>query len=585
MMKKFLTAMLGSIAGFWISLIILGITFFVFIIAVAGGSADSDVTLSDKGILHLKLTGEIVERERPIKSVYDLQSYDENAMSYNDIVKAILSAKDDKNINGIFIDCMGSSLGVASLQEIAQAIKEFKKSNKWVYAYADNYTQGDYYIACEADSLYLNPVGSVDIHGLSATTIFFKGLMDKIGIEAQIVKVGTYKSAVEPFILTQMSDASREQEKHYLGNIWSSISGDIAASRGVNASKVNQWADSLVFTHSPESYLTEKIVDRLCYRHQVEQLMRDQLSLKEKEELNFIIPKDYLATSKVLDLSAANDHIAILFATGDIVDTGNGGIVGTEMVPEILKLAKNEKVKGLILRVNSGGGSAFASEQIWDALEQFKKTGKPFYVSMGDVAASGGYYISCGADKIYAEPTTLTGSIGIFAIIPNAKQMINDKLGITTDNVSTNINGDFPSFINPMTPQQKNQVQSYVERGYETFVTRCANGRGVPVDSIKKIAEGRVWDGISAKEIGLVDEFGGLQAAIADMKKATGLENTLDYPIYEPNLFAQLLASGQLSEVKMMPAEIGEFKEYFMLINRIKSMSHIQCKMEDIVIY
>lgn len=584
MMKKFLTAMLGSIAGFWISLIILGITFFVFIIAMAGSSSESGVTLSDKGILHLKLSGNITERERPIESIYDLQNYDENATSYSDIIKAILTAKDDENINGIFIDCMGSNLGTASRQEINEAIAEFRKSGKWVYAYADNYTQGDYYIACASDSIFINPVGIIDIHGLSATTLFYKGLMDKIGVEAQIVKVGTYKSAVEPFILTQMSDASREQQKQYLGNIWKSVSDKIASSRGVTTEVVNIWADSLVVTRSTQYYIDNKIVDNLHYRHQVERLMRVKLGINDDKKLNLITPKEYHSLKNAFDITASKEHIAVLYATGDIVDDGDGGIVGSKMVPEILKLAKNDKVKGLILRVNSGGGSAFASEQIWDALEQFKRAGKPFYVSMGDFAASGGYYISCGADKIFAQPTTITGSIGIFGIIPNAKQLVNNHLGITADNVSTNLNGDFPSFINPMTESQKNMLQKHVESGYELFANRCAEGRDTTPDKIKEIGEGRVWDGVTAKEIGLIDEFGGLEVVIADMKEKTGIKNIVEYPIYKTTVLSQIISSSDLTNAKL-PVDVSELNEYFKLVKRIKSMSHIQCKMEDIIIY
>ena len=583
MMKKFLTAMLGSIAGFWISLIVLGITFIVFII-IASSTSESGITLEKNSILHLKLSGDILEREKPLKTIYDLQSYDENAISYNDILFAIENAKNDDNIEGIFIECIGSSLGIASRQEIYDAITDFKESGKWVYAYADNYSQGDYYIASASDSVFLNPVGSAQIMGLTATTLFYKGLMDKIGVDAQIVKVGTYKSAVEPFILTEMSEASREQQQLYLGNIWNEISSQIAKSRNVSIQDVNMWADSLIFTNSGENHINYKIADKLSYRHEVEDLMRKELGLFSSEKLNYIGINEYcnLKSNYINDVNSK--HIAILYATGDIVDSGEGGIVGTEIVPQILELANDDNVKGLILRVNSGGGSAFASEQIWEALEQFKKTGKPFYVSMGDVAASGGYYISCGADKIFANPTTLTGSIGIFGIIPNAKGLLSDNLGITTDNVSTNNHGAFPSLFEPMTDFQKQQMQKSVERGYEIFTKRCADGRKCSVDDIKKIAEGRVWDGKSAKEIGLIDEFGGLNEAINAMKAETDIEYTIDYPIYKSTIFNQLLSSSQFSNAKILPPNVGEFQEYFNIVNRIKNMSHIQCKMEDIVI-
>ena len=406
---------------------------------------------------------------------------------------------------------------------------------------------------------------------------------DKIGVEAQIVKVGTYKSAVEPFILTQMSDASREQQEQYLGNIWKSISDNIAKSRKATSQDVNMWADSLIITKSAKFYKTNKLVDNLLYRHQVEEIMRQKLNVNDDQKLNLITPKEYNSLKNSFDITTTKDHIAILYATGDIVDNGEGGIVGSKMAPEILELAKNDKVKGLILRVNSGGGSAFASEQIWEALEQFKKTGKPFYVSMGDVAASGGYYISCGADKIFALPTTLTGSIGIFGIIMNLKQLVNNHLGVTADNVSTNQNGDFPSFINPMTDTQKNLLQKHVESGYELFVKRCADGRNTTPDKIKEIGEGRVWDGTTAKKIGLIDSFGGLETAIAEMEKETGITNMVEYPLYEATILNQLISSGNLSNAKI-PSEVEELNEYFKLINRIKSMSTIQCKMEDIII-
>lgn len=585
MMKKFLTAMLGSIAGFWISLIILVITFFLFIIVAVGNNVEQSISLTPNSVLHIELKGVISEREKSIESIYDIQSFNENAISYRDIINAIYSAKDDANIEGIYLDCCGSELGIASRQEIIEAIADFKQSGKWVYAYADNYVQGDYYIASVADSIFLNPIGSIDIHGLSATTFFYKGLMDKIGIEAQILKVGTYKSAVEPFILTKMSDASREQEKHYLGNIWNNICSEIAQNRNTTTLKINQWADSLIFTQQPDFYINEKIADKLYYRSQVETVVKNKLNLTESEKLNLITVKKYHTLSNFLGNNNLGEHLAILFATGDIVDNGEGGIVGEKMVPQILELAKDDNVKGLILRINSGGGSAFASEQIWHALEQFKDTGKPFYVSMGDVAASGGYYISCGADKIYAEPTTLTGSIGIFGIIPNIQKLLDNNLGITSDNVSTNLNGDFPSFTSPMTEIQKEKMQALIENGYKTFVNRCANGRGIPVDSILKIAEGRVWDGLSAKEIGLVDQFGGLEKVIDDMKEATGISQTIDYPIYTPSILDQIVNSNSLVNNKIISStNIQEIKEYYKFISRIKQMSPIQCKMEDITI-
>ena len=581
MMKKFLTSMLGSIAGFWISIFVLGITFFIFLLVFSNN--DNSPLITDKTVLHICLNNDIYEREVPISSIYDIQSYNADAVYFNDIIKAISTAKKDENIRGIFIECKGSTLGTASRQEILNALVDFKASGKWVYSYADNYTQGDYYIASVSDSIFLNPIGQLDIHGLSATTMFYKGLFDKIGIEPQILKVGTYKSAVEPFILTEMSDASREQQMHYLSNIWETVCNDISKYRNVSNENINMWADSLIATQSPTYYKDCKLIDKFYYYNDVKLMLHHKLDLDEDENINLITPKQYCQLAGINSTGVNNEHIAILYATGDIVDSGEGGIVGDVIAPQILELAKDKNVKGLVLRVNSGGGSAFASEQIWNALEQFKQTGKPFYVSMGDIAASGGYYISCGANKIYAEPTTLTGSIGIFGIIINTQKLINEQLGITTDNVSTNLNGDFPSMVVPMTPEQKNKMQQYIERGYETFVNRCAQGRGLDVDSIKLIAEGRVWDGKTAKEIGLIDEFGGLQTTVDKMRQKTGIEDVIEYPIYETSLLNELITSSA-KDAQILNSDFTEINKCLKLASRVKRMSQVQCKMEDIII-
>ena len=573
--------MLGSIAGFWISIFVLGITFLIFLLVFS--NSDNSPKITDKTVLHICLNNDINEREIPISSIYDIQSYNAEAIYFNDIINAISAAKNDKNIKGIFIECKGSSLGTASRQEILNALADFKASGKWVYSYADNYTQGDYYIASVSDSIFLNPIGQLDIHGLSATTMFYKGLFDKVGIEPQVLKVGTYKSAVEPFILTEMSEASREQQMHYLSNIWEVVCNDISKYRNVNNGSINMWADSLIATQSPTDYKDYNLIDKFYYYNDVKQMLHHKLDLEDDESVNLITPRQYCQLTGINSSDVSDEHIAVLYATGDIVDSGEGGIVGDKMASQILDLANNDNVKGLILRVNSGGGSAFASEQIWNALEQFKRTGKPFYVSMGDVAASGGYYISCGADKIYAEPTTLTGSIGIFGIILNTQKLINEQLGITTDNVSTNLNGDFPSMVVPMTSVQKDKMQQYIERGYETFVSRCAQGRGLDIESIKLIAEGRVWDGKTAKEIGLIDEFGGLQTTIDKMKQKTGIEEVIEYPIYETSILNQLITSSA-AEAQILSTEFTEFNKYLKMAARVKRMSQIQCKMEDVII-
>lgn len=590
MMKRFISAMLGSLAAIWISVILLFILFIIFIAAIISNSFSSQtvaLTFKDKSILYIELNGSFTERPVEVDMMTQMYGTPEATMPLNNMLNAIAAAVDDDKIKGIYIDCKGSTGGLAQRYELIEALKQFKESGKWIVAYADNYAQADYYVASVADEMYLNPVGMVDIHGLSASTMFYKGLLDKLGVEMQIIKVGTFKSAVEPFILTQSSEANRLQQEVFLNNIWESVGGSMAQNRDVTFDDINLWADSMLLTFPAEQYVNDNVVDALKYRNEVEQYLKNKVDLDSDEDLRLITPDNYVMIADVPHAKRKDNRIAVLYAVGDIVDDGNGGIVASQIVPQIQKIKDNKDIDGLILRVNSGGGSAFASEQIWKALEQFKETDRPFYVSMSDYAASGGYYISSGADVIYAEPVTLTGSIGIFGMIPCIKGLMNDKLGVTTDNVNTNLNGNFPTIMEPMTPFQREAMQREINRGYETFVGRCAIGRDLPVDSIKAIAEGRVWDGRSALEIGLVDRMGTLRDAIEAM--AGELNFGDDYCVIEypnPSLTFWEAISG--SEVKMkeriMREELGDTYEIYRNINYLRNAAHVQCRMEDITI-
>lgn len=577
--------MLGALAGFWIAIIFSAIALFVVIAVAISGNTDSAPTeIKDKSILHIKLSGAIEERKTSPQLADELYGDKPSSAGLNNIIKAITDAAEDKNISGIYLDCDGVSAGIATRKSIVDALINFKESGKWIVSYSDLYTQGDYYIACASDSIFLNPVGSVDVHGLSSTTFFFKDMLDKIGIEAQIIKVGTFKSAVEPFVLNEMSEPNRKQQQHYLNRIWTELCAGISEMRNVAVEEINSWADSLIVTQDPKTYHERKIVDKLCYRHQFEDVLKRMCGVGEDEDLRLITPNDYCHISNTKDFSGSDNKIAVLYAVGDIVDSGDGGIVGRDMAPLILDLAEDDDIKGLVLRVNSGGGSAFASEQIWEALEEFKKTGKPFYASMGDVAASGGYYISCGADRIYAEPVTLTGSIGIFGIIPCVKGLLNDKLGIHTSSVSTNANGNFPLISEPMTDIQRFRMQENINRGYELFVSRCAEGRDMPVDSIKLVAEGRVWDGMTAHEIGLVDKMGGLGLAIDDMVSELGLEDhrIIEYPSPEFKWWEQITSLSTSYKENVIANELGTIKPLYDAVKRIDELAPIQCRMEYI---
>ena len=582
-MKQFFTYVLATIAGIWITAIIAIIgSILMAIIMMAAGMSSSTPSISSHSILHINLDGVIEERLEGRSIMDRLYGVGEDQLSLKDIVKSIHHAKDDSKIDGIFIDCKGGTGGSATIAYIREALTDFKESGKWVVAYGDAYSQQNYFVATAADSLWVNPVGLVDVHGVGGSLTFYKGLLDKLDVEVQVIKVGTYKSAVEPFILTEPSEANRQQIRSYITPIWNYITENIASSRGVSTASVNQWADSILITCDPKLLPGMGVATSLRYRHEAEEWMKEQTDRDKDENLRLVSPSTYVSTIKD---KKSSTRIAVLYATGDIVDNGNEGIVGNKMAPLILDLANDKKVDALVLRVNSGGGSAFASEQIWEALEQFKATGKPFYVSMGDVAASGGYYISCGADKIYCQPVTITGSIGIFGMIPSIKGFLNDKLGITTADIMTNPNANI-GIINPMTPIQRAAMQKMIDRGYETFTSRCAEGRNMPIDSIKAIAEGRVWDGVTAKRIGLVDELGNLDDCIADLATANGYlkYELVEYPRTNKEWWEEILDESASIKQAMIRKELGAAAPYYDAVKKISKMEHVQCRMQEVVI-
>lgn len=586
MLKRFFENFLAVLAGLWVTIFLCFLLLMVFvgaIVSLTSTDAKPDMaSLKDHNVLRISLDGTITDRATPINLMDQLYGDNETSLPLNDIVRALKLASEDKAIDGIMLDCKGASMGMAQMQAIITAINQFKESGKWVFAYSDNYTQGNYALACAADSIFINPIGMVDVHGLSTTVVYFKDMLDKLGVDVQVVKVGTYKSAVEPYILNDMSDANREQTSQFLSNIWGNISEHIAKNRKVSTDTVNQWANGFLFAKATEDYVRLKVVDGMKYRHEFDDMIAAKIN---EDEPNYVDFTSYVSLQKNINSSKSGKQIAVLYAVGTITESAKDGIASETIVPQILDLAEDEDVDGLILRVNSGGGSAFASEQIWEALQQWKSiTGKPFYVSMGDYAASGGYYISCGADHIYAEPLTLTGSIGIFGLIPNVQKLLNDKIGIHTSTVSTNT-GNFPDFFRTMNPEQRAAMQGYVERGYELFVSRCANGRHMPVDSIKAIAEGRVWDGSAALRIGLVDKLGGLQQAIADM--ASELESAEDYyvveyPAVKFKWWEELLDMSNQMQSKAMENQLKEWVPYYTTIKNIKQLAPLQARMDYI---
>lgn len=577
---------LGTVAGIFVSGFLISIGLFILtVMAIVSSATHSKYSVKDKSILYLDLSREIVEQPASLDIMAKLTKDGPSADVLYNIIDAIDAAADDDRIKGIFIDANGSSAGTAQRKAIIDALRRFKKSGKWIYSYGDYYSQGDYYIAAStSDSLYINPLASVDIHGLGGRMMFFKNLLDKIGVEMQVVKVGTYKSAVEPFILTEPSAASIEQQQLYLGNLWKDIRASIAKGRKVSADSVNAWANSFSFTFDATQIIRKRIADASAYRHEFIDKLKELTDIDKDDDLRLVTPAQYI-TSK--SHKSHKTTIAVLYASGDITESGKDGIASDRLVPEILELAENDDIDGLILRVNSGGGSAFASEQIWEALGEFKEmTGKPFYVSMSDYAASGGYYISCGADKIYAEPVTVTGSIGIFGLIPNIRGLVTDKLGVTTYPISTNPAGAQPDIFAPMTESQRAGMQSYVDRGYELFVKRVAGGRKKTVDQIKAIAEGRVWDGREALKIGLVDKLGGLDTALADMAKELGVESwsVERYPKTEDDVLTALLMMSDRMEQRALERKLGDAAEIYRTIESIRQYQGVQARMQPVVI-
>jgi len=593
MLKKFFLVVCGSFVGSFLALLFFTATAILmsFVIFSAMGSS-MGVKIEDKSILYLRLEGELNERPSEMTQMMAMITEDEQGQDLCTLIKSLKLAKDNNKIEGVYLDCRGMASGMSSLYELRNALVDFKKSKKFVYAFGDEgIMQSDYYLASVADSIFLNPEGAVDVHGLGAATPYMKNLLDKVGVEVQVVRVGTFKSAVEPYMLSQMSDANRLQQEHYLGSLWGVISKDIATSRKIAPETFAQLTDSVMITMSSEELMKNKIVDHLCYRTEMEDKLRKKTGVEMKDDLKLVTPSQLVLTDT--EKNREDKQVAVVYATGEIDGSASvpgmaqEGIDSESLAATIRELQYDDNVKAMVLRVNSPGGSAFGSEVIWKAIEDFKRSGKPVAVSMNDYAASGGYYISSGAQRIFAEPTTITGSIGIFGIIPNASNFINNTLGVKVEEVTTNKNAIAGAMYKPLSDSQKAALQRMVERGYDLFTRRCAMGRNVSQDSIKAIAEGRVWDGITAKSIGLVDEFGGLQAAIDWVAKKANLGD--DYSITTlPKLEITFQAMlGQMTRAKVqedMQRRMGMFYTYYEKLQAFLGREQVLCIMEPVEI-
>lgn len=581
-MKDFLKFTLATITGIIVSGVVL---FFVSILVFFSmvSSSESETQVHKNSIMMLDLNGALVERSQD--NPFDFLLGDEySTYGMDDILSSIKKAKENDDIKGIYIQATSLGTGFASLEEIRNSLKDFKESGKFIIAYGDTYTQGLYYLSSVADKVLLNPQGMIEWRGLASTPMFFKDLLAKIGVEMQVFKVGTYKSAVEPFISTEMSPANREQVNVYLSSIWGQITSDVAESRKVSVDSLNAIADRMMMFHPATESVSCGLADTLIYKNDIRNYLKAMIGIDKDDRMHILGLKDMVNVKKNVPKDKSGNIIAVYYAYGEIdgtssSSTGEEGINSKKVIKDLRKLQEDEDVKAVVLRVNSPGGSAFGSEQIWYAVSELKKE-KPVIVSMGDYAASGGYYISCNADTIVAEPTTLTGSIGIFGMFPNAKGLT-EKIGLNFDVVKTNQYSDFGMLTRPMTDGEKNLVQMYVNQGYDLFLTRCSDGRGISKEELDKIAQGRVWTGSTAKELGLVDELGGLDKAveIAIAKAGVDAYTVMNYPAKE-SFFESLMNTNPSNYIKarMMKGTIGEVYQQFSALENFEKADRIQAR-------
>ncbi len=579
-MKEFMKFTFASLLG----VILAGIVFTILgIISMVGmiASSDTETVVKENSIFVLNLEGTLSERvqENPFQK---LLGEENQAYGLDDILSSIRKAKDNENIKGIYLQPTSLSTSFASLEEIRHALVDFKGSGKFIVAYADQYTQSMYYLASVADKVIVNPQGTISWHGLASQPVFFKDLLNKLGIEMQIFKVGTYKSAVEPYIATEMSEANREQVTAFLTSIWGRLLEDVSASRNIPKETLNNYADQMMDLKQAEEYLTCGLADTLLYKDGVLNYLKELSGREADESLRTLSLNDMKNVKRNTPLDKSGNIIAVYYAFGGIDDgtSPEEGINSEKVITDLRKLREDETIKAVVLRVNSPGGSAYGSEQIWHEVVLLKAK-KPVIVSMGDYAASGGYYISCAADTIVADPTTLTGSIGIFGMFPNMQGLLTDKIGLHFDMVKTNRFSNMGDMTRPFNADEREAMQNYINNGYKLFVKRCADGRGMSTEAIEKIAEGRVWTGEAAKELGLVDELGGLDRALEIAAQKVGIEaySVVNYPAKE-SFFSTLLDEGKNDYIETKMSEsLGEYFHYVKFIQNLKDTDRIQARM------
>ena len=583
-MKNFLSSLLATITG----LVIMTILAFVILMGiVAASTSKAPVEVKENSVLLAKFNAQILDRtnEDPFAQLFSGNFMYDQSMGLNQILKDLKKAKTDDKIEGIFMNLGGVSAGIATLGEIREALLDFKESGKFIYAYSNAYTQKSYYLASVADSVFMAPEGMFLFNGMSAEVMFYKKALEKVGVEMQVIRHGSYKGAVEPFLREDLSEENREQIEGYVGALWGKIVGDIAESRGLSPEMLNQIADELA-TLDSEKLKETGMIDGLIYYDEMLTLMKEKLKVEEKDDLEAVALKNYKdATVKKKEKEYSRDKIAVIYAMGAVVDGNMGeGYISSERISKAIRKARRDKsVKAIVFRINSGGGSGSASDIIHREVMLAAKE-KPVVASMGDLAASGGYYIAAPADTILAGPGTITGSIGVFGLFPNVQKLVNEKIGISTDVVKTNKNSNLLTALDPLDPEERQIVQKMIDDFYINFVTLVADGREKSYEEIDAIAGGRVWAGADALELGLIDMYGGLEKSIEVAAQMAGLENyrVQELPRLEDPMTAimnQLTGGSMARTERILQRELGEEYKYYRKIQEIRNMHGIQAIM------
>ena len=582
-MRNFFKMMFASMLGFFLTMILLGFLFLIIMIGMVA-SLEKDVTVSDKSVLSINLKYAIPERSssNPFEDFNFTSMKTEKQLGLNAILQSIRYAAKDDRISGILLDLSSVPSAYATIEAIRNALDTFKLSGKFIYAYGDNLSQKAYYLASVADKIFMNPLGYLEFKGIYLEIMFFKKTLEKLEVDAQIIRHGKFKSAVEPFMLEKMSDSNREQLNTYIGGIWEHIIEGISKNRDISIDSLNVIADNL-YTWDANGALKYKMVDGLIYRDELEQMIAEKLALEEEENIPFLSLGKYYENIKAHLMSFEDDKIAVIYANGEIVNGNNSSDVidGKRMAECIRQARADSSIKAIVFRVNSPGGDALASEMIWREIYLTDQV-KPVIVSMGDYAASGGYYIACAARRIFAEATTLTGSIGVFGVIPNMQRMFNNKLGVTFDNVKTNEHSDYFSVTHPMSEFDHAVILKQIESIYFTFIQRVADGRNMSTTEVDSIGQGRIWSGLDALENGLVDELGGIYDAINFAAEEAGLSEYSVVELPKQKDFIDELISDiaeQSSVKERITVELGVFASMYEAYMHLQKVQGIQARL------